>query len=351
MSFIFDIFTQGSPDGTLGSTLAGIVENIPHTPSRIQELSLFTPDFLMGTGVDFDVEDMVLALVDPVARSASASQVAADPRAMVHFKASSFKRSARITEAEIRDLRKLGSAQFEAAKSAMARKLRKPVLEARAFREFQQLGAIKGIITDSAGNPISDIYTKMGKTKPEDTYLDLDNLVGDGDFNTLCSQIVDKIADELGEGNFDHVHCWLTSAQMQKIANLAECRETYRYQQGQAFLQARKGYGTVFTYGGVTFETYRGKFGGVDFLAADELVFFPVGAGNFYAGYAPSTRIVDPITGAEAEEGLLGSVEFYLPFIDPRGEFEEVEVQTHPVYVNLKPLSTIIARAGADPTP
>ncbi len=354
-SFIIDLFTQGSPDGTYGTTLQGVVESIPHTPNRITRMGLHTPDFLNGTGVDFDVTDMTLSLIDPVARDIANNDpslfVSSDPSNLVHFKTYSFKRSARVTETEIRDIRKMGEAAFETAKNVLARKLRKPVLEVRAAREWQMLGSIRGQIVNTAGTVTTDMFAKLGKTKPDTKYWNLDGLAGDGDFNTLCTEAVDEIQDELGADSFDHVHALVTSAGMTKIANLPECREAFRFQQGQSFLQAKKGYGTTFEYGGITFETYRGKVGGVDFLDSDEtegeeIVIFPVGASNFYAGYAPATRIVDPFTGAETEEGIIGQPEFYLPFVDPYGEYEEVQLQSHPLYLNLKPRTTIIARTG-----
>ncbi|WHZ36495.1 major capsid protein [Sagittula sp. MA-2] len=344
MSFIFDLFTQESPDGSLGSVLAGVVESIPHTPSRIGGMGLYRADSLLGTTASFDVTDMTLELIDPIGRGDQSSFVDADPYNLVLFKAHSFKRSAKITEEEVRDIRALGEAAFVGAKAAMARKLRKPLLEVRMAREWQMLGGIRGYILDKNGNVISNIFNKLGVEAPAVEEVEDSAFSGDGDFNTFCSEKVDQVADELGADGYDHVHCFVTSARMRWIANLQECREAYRYQQGQTFLQAKKGYGTTFEYGGVTFETYRGKINGVDFVSDDEMVFFPVGADNFYAGYAPSTRIVDPATGAELEEGKIGQPEFYIPFIDPRGEFEEVQVQSHPLILNLKPRTTIVVR-------
>lgn len=345
MSFIFDLFTQANPDGNLGSELQGLVESIPHTPSRITQLGLFRAEFLNGTGIDFDVSQMTLELIDPVARGATSTFVDADPSNLVHFNTYTFKRSARVTEVEIRDIRRMGTAQFESAKNAFKRKLRKPLLEVRTGREWQQLGAIRGLIVNTAGTVTTNIFTKLGQTAPAAMYFDLTATHADGAFNAFCSRVADRVADELaGSTGYTGIHCFVTSEDMIRIGNLPEVRETFRYQQGQSFLQAGKGYGTTFVYGGITFEVYRGTVGAVDFLAETQAVAFPLGADNFLAAYAPSTKIVDPTSGAELEGGVLGQVEFAFPFIDPRGEYEEIEIQSHPLFLNLRPRSTVEIR-------
>lgn len=356
--FIFDIFTQAEPDGSLGATLAGVVEGIPHRPSRVTEMGLYTMDSLLGTVAAFDVTETAIELVQSTERGSAKSFVEADPRNMVHFAATHLSKSAKITEADVRDVRALGSAQFEAAKSALLRKLRKPVNNVRATLEFHRLGGIRNMILDADGNPIpgGNMYAKFGVNggvAPAPKYLDLDNMPATGfPFRDFCGEIVDEMADALGGLGFEHAHCFVTNGDMRKIAALPECERAFERQQDGAKLREGYGYSTVFEYGGVVFETYRGKVGGVDFVSPGEMVFFPVGADNFWQGFAPATRIIDPITGEAFEGGRIGQPEFVLPSQDTtNGEWEAVEIQSNPMTVNLRPLSTIIANTGAAPAP
>lgn len=337
--FIFDIFTQAEPDGTLGATLAGVIEDIPHAPSRIRDLGIFRTGSLLGTVAAYDVTAWGVDLVQTSNRSDDTTYVESDDRNMVDFRAVHLSKSAKITEEDFRDIRALGKAQFEAAKGLLARKARKPVLDVRTTIEWHMLGAIRGLILNANGDVITDMFAKLGQTNRGTRYLDIANLA-DGEFNTICGEIVDTVADSLGGLSFSSVHAFVNNATMRSIANLPECREAFRFQQSSQ-LRENKGYGTVFEYGGITFETYRGKVGGVDFVSEGEIIAFPLGADNFVQDFAPANRI--------GEEYQIGQPEFVIPFEDPRGKFEEVEIQANPLTLNLRPHATVICNIGAEP--
>ena len=343
---IFDLFTQEDPNGDLVSSLEGVVEHIPHKPSRVRDLGLFRYEPLTGTRVDFDVIMNGTGLAPITDRDTATTFVNDVTRKLVDFRAVKISKSAKVTEEDIRDVRAIlqstSSPQiaYETASAALARRVRVAAGYVRNSFEWMELGAIKNMVLDHTGALLANgnMYAKMEVTDPGVTYLDVDTMT-DGEFNTAISAIVDRIADALGDMSFTEVRCFVNSKTMAKIANLTENRESFRRQQDSAFLREKKGYGTTFETSGVTFETYRGKIAGVDFVGDDELVFFPLGADNFYCGLAPATRLRSDI----------GQVEFALPYEDPRGEFAEVEVQSNPVVVNLRPLSTVIAKLGVDP--
>tara|TARA_R110002074_G_scaffold125024_1_gene261875 strand:- start:24473 stop:25522 length:1050 start_codon:yes stop_codon:yes gene_type:complete len=343
---IFDLFTQEDPDGDLVSSLEGVVENIPHKPNRIRQLGLFRYEPLTGTRVDFDVVMNGTGLAPITARDAATTFVDDANRNLVDFRAVKISKSAKIAEEDIRDVRAILQATndpriaYETASAALARRVRIASGFVRNSFELMELSAIRNKLIDHTGAPLGsgDMYVKMGAVDPGTVYLDIDNL-SDGEFNTAISEIVDRIADALGDLAYTSVHCFVNSKTMARIANMPENRESFKRQQESAFLREKKGYGTTFETAGVTFETYRGKIGGVDFVGEGEMIFFPVGADNFYCGLAPATRLRSDV----------GQVEFALPYEDPRGEFSEVEVQSNPVIANLRPLSTVIANIGVDP--
>ncbi len=351
--FVFDILTQESPDGTLGSSLAGIIEGVPYSPSRVAEMGLFQTDSLPSTTVTLETDGLGIDLVANTARSSEKTFVDGTSPKLVHFDAAHLSKSAKITETEIRNIRAAGQLKFQTAKNALLRKVRKPLLDVRATKEFHRLGAIRNIILDSDGvTPIDNMYTRLGLTDPGITYLDFEAMAAMDGFplRDKLGVIVDSIADNLGGIGFDSIYCFVTNDTMRKIAALPECEVAFQRQQDGAALRQNYGYGTVFNYGGVTFEVYRGKVGTVSFVGADELVFFPLGANNFWQMFAPSTRIVDPFTGEPIGEGELGQPEFYLPSADTtNGEWAAVEIQSNPITFNTRPLSTVVASTLADP--
>lgn len=341
MSFVFDLFTQAEPDGSLATTFAGIVESIPHAPSRISEMGLFgTPVSLLTTTATFDVTSWGIDLISDTNRNSGLSYVAADPRSMVDFRAGHITKSAKITEEDIRNIRQLGTAgQLEGAKTALANKLKKPIADNRATREWKRLGAIRGKVLDANGTTVLvNLFDKFGLTERAPMYFDVNGDRNDGDFNDFCAEILDLIADSLGGLSFERGHVFVDSQTMRVIKNLPEVRESLRIHQDGAQTRSGSGYGTVLEYGDLTFEVYRGRVGDKPFVKPGEMVAFPVGASNFYEAYAPADQI--------GEEYQIGQPEFYIPFEDPRGKFEEVEVQSNPLILNLRPLSTVIAYVG-----
>lgn len=341
MPFVFDIFTQNNPDGTLLTEFAGIVEGIPHAPSQIADLGLFgTPISLLTTTATFDRTSWGIDLISDTARNSDPVYVDANPRDMVDFRAGHITKSARITEDDIRNIRQLGAAgQLEGAKTALANKLRKPVTDNRVTREYKRLGAIRGKVVDGNGvTVLVNLFDKFGLDERAPLFFDVNGDRKDGDFNDFCAEVSDTIADALGGLSFTRIHCWVDNLTMRKVKNLPEVRESLRIVQDGAQTRSGSGYGTKLEYGDITFEVYRGRVDGKPFVKPGEMIFFPVGAANFYEAYAPAN-----MTG---EEYQIGQPEFYIPFEDPRGKFEEVEVQSNPLILNLRPLSTVIAFIG-----
>jgi len=126
------------------------------------------------------------------------------------------------------------------------------------------------------------------------------------------------------------------------LMNAPEVREVFR-RQADVPLAAGMAFRS-FEYGGVSFEEYRGAAGATAFVADDEVRFFPMGTrGVFHQLYAPADRVT--------LNNTLGLIEYAIPFADPKDRFREIELQSNPITVCLRPDALIGGFAGAAPAP
>ncbi len=342
---VIDFLTEDTPTGTLAADLIGLIEKIPHAPSRIGDMGLFEVDGLMTTTAKFDKTEYGLELVQTSARGTEATKQASLPRDMVHFEAVRVAKEVKVMADEALNLRRLGTeGDVESVETYLTQKARPTVGSVRATLEFHRVGALKGLVLDANGAVIENLYTKMGVTAPAKIYFDFDNASpAPGAIRKICSNIVRKIAAELGGLPFTGVHAFVGAEFMDKIANHPETRETFLNQAQAAELRGGTAF-TTFTYGGIVFEEYRGLIGATAFVEDVEAAFFPVGvSGLFKQMFAPADRL--------DYAGTLGLAEYALPSIDPKGRFREIEIQANPITVCTRPGVLLSGDAGAEPAP
>ena len=338
---IVDFLSEdGTVSGELIAHLEGVIEKIPHQPSRIQELGLFTSVPLLNTTtVKFDKTEFGLELIQTSTRGTDAPKQAKRTSNTVHFETSRIAKEVDFLADEILNLRRLGETSPEAVDNYLMNKSKPTLGSLRATREWNMLGALKGIVVDADGFVLENLYDKMGTAAPDVIYFDFDNLSAPGAIRTICSNIVRATANKMGGVGFDHVHAFVGPEFMDKMANHPETRETYISQEGAA-LRSGTAF-TTFTYGEIVFEEYRGTIGATKFVKDAEARFFPVGAVDAYqAFFAPADRI--------GYEGL-GAVEYALPFVDPKGRSRSIEYQSNMISVMKRPDVLFEGNAGAKP--
>lgn len=347
MPNVIDFLTQETPDGSLSMYLGGVITNIPHIPSRIGELGLFESAGLMGTNtLAFDQDGYNLTLVPHSDRGTDVTlSTGPDAGDTVYFKADRLEREIRIMSDDVLNLRALGTAgDIQGAEAWVQRRLTPRVQEIRATREWRRLGALRGLVLnhDATATRI-DLYTKLGVSAPAPVYFDLGATSPEpGAIRKACAGVVRRIATALGGLPFSGIHAFVGSEGMDLLQNHPETREVF-LRQAQTPLANGTAY-TTFTYAGITFEEYRGQVGPIQFVADDEFCFFPLGVpGMFQEWFAPGDR--------DFLAGTVGLPEYAFAYVDPKGRFREIAVQSNPVTVCTRPGALIGGFAGADPAP
>ncbi len=155
--------------------------------------------------------------------------------------------------------------------------------------EYLRMGALKGVILDADGSTLYDLYSEFGITAKTVAFC-----AGHGRHRSAAEGARSE-GPHRGQpqGEFmTGILCQCSQLFYDAFTTHAKVKEAFQYDQRNQ--QLGNDYRTGFTFGGVTFEEYRGQAtdssGNVrKFIADDEAHFFPLGTANtFRTFFAPA---------------------------------------------------------------
>lgn len=348
MTGIVDFITQpnlSTPeavDGELISTLGGLIKEIPHVPSRIDELGLFVEQGMLGTKLFLDRQGYEIRLVQSTARGSAVPEGQSPTRSGVHLEAVRLSEAATILADDFLNIRQLGSnGNFENLNSWLAQRMWSPTNSIRATREYHKLGALKGEVKDANGDTITDLYSLFGFTKPTAIEFELDTATTDvrGKFAQA------KRAGMAALGGIANVrwHAFAGDNYFDKLVNHKTVRETWLNTQKANELRDDVTYDSI-KLSGVTIENYQGYIGTDKFVGDDEIIIFPVGAPGLYQQhFAPADRF-------PFNEGL-GLKEYVMPYKKDDGTQVQFIVQSNPVTLCTRPNALLSGVTNTNPAP
>ena len=159
--------------------------------------------------------------------------------------------------------------------------------------EYLRWGALKGEILDADGTSLYNLFTEFAISK-KTVFFDLDN--EESNVQGRCFDITRHIEDNLKGEVMTGVHCFVSSDFMDKLLAHPAVREVYEgHMAAIAILggDPRK----RFTFGGITFEEFRGQatdMNGVTrkFIADGKAIAFPLGTRSTFKTFnAPADFI------------------------------------------------------------
>ena len=287
---LLDIFS-GEAFSTVALTNA--INRIPYKPSRIGAMGLFETKGATSAKVGVEELEKVLSLLPTAARGGIPSVQAAEKRHFRPFVVPHIPLDATVRADEIQGIRAFGSENvLQGVKAVVNGKIASMRQSHEVTLEYHRLGAIKGLLLDADGTSvIYNMFTEFGCVQSvinEGVHNNaFDVTAATPTIKATCMSIKREIEINLGGMPFDHIHCLCDATFFDAITTEAGVLTAYeRWEQGR-FLRddMRKG----FTYGGITFEEYRGGLGTVAFIEAGYGYFFPVGVpGMFTTTFAPA---------------------------------------------------------------
>lgn len=288
METVLDVFSQ---DAFGFVALTDAINKIPFAPSRASTLVDWNEQGVPVTTVEFEQIENVLTLVNPTPRGAPGETRAKPKRTVEVIKIPHYELNGAVNADEVQGVRAFGQGgMMQTAQDKVAEVQAIQAGDLDATLEFQRIGALSGIVLNGDLTTYLNLFTKFNVTPQTEVDFNLDSALDDGALLTTCTQIVRGMARALGGTTFSGVYALCSDTFWDALLSNTERRKTY---QAQNAAQLRDGspWGT-YSYGGITFENYRGGVGaeeGTAFITTNKAYLFPVGVPRlFRTVYAPA---------------------------------------------------------------
>lgn len=322
MIFDSDIFTLQS--------LTAAINEAEYKPRRLGELGLFNEQGVATTSVAIERDGMQLGLVPAKERGAPGTVVNANKRTGITFTAHHLPTTATILADEVQNVRAFGTEdQTQAVQGVVNTRLGTMAARLDVTHEYHRIGAVKGQILDADGTTVlADLYSAFGITqKVVPMALSTDTT----DVQLKCLDVLEHMEAGLGDLFFSGALVLCGKSFWRKLISHKSVRETYMYQQSE---RLRADGRESFSFGGLTFERYRGNVGGVAFVADTEAYAIPMGTDElFITRFAPADYM--------AAVNTLGLPLYSSSELLKHGKGVELEAQSNPIHLCTRPQAVI----------
>jgi len=272
------------------AALTAAINIIPNRFGRIEALGLFPDKPVRTRQILVEEQNGVLNLLPSMPPGSPGTVGRRGKRAMRSFVITHIPHDDVVLPEEVQGIRAFGSeTEMETIASVMARHLQTMRNKHAITLEHLRMGALKGVILDADGSVIYDLFDEFGIT-PTAINFDLGN--ANSNVKKKCADVLRHFEDNLKGEFMTGVHCLCSPEFYDALTDHVKVKDAFAYSQQRAVLidDMRAG----FTFGGVTFEEYRGQATDVNgvtrrFIAAGEAHAFPLGTiDTFSTYYAPA---------------------------------------------------------------
>ncbi len=272
------------------SSLTAAINIIPNRFGRIEALRIFPDKPVRTRQVMVEEQNGVLNLLPTMPVGAPGTVGTRAKRSLRSFVVPHIPHDDVVLPEEVQGIRAFGSeTEMETIASVMARHLQTMRNKHAITLENLRMGALKGVILDADGSVIYNLFDEFGIT-PAVINFDLAN--ASANIKRACANVLRHFEDNLKGEFMTAVHCLCSPEFFDALTEHPKVKDAFAYSQQRAVLidDMRAG----FTFGGVTFEEYRGQatdMNGVTrrFIAAGEAHAFPLGTvDTFSTYYAPA---------------------------------------------------------------
>ena len=270
------------------AALSAAINKLPYMPTKVGDLGIFDEKGIPTTYVGIDVRQGRLWLVPNLSRNNDPVGTKRDTRNRKIFETLHLPVSGEILPVDLQNLQPFGEDPMGLLANPQAQVINDKLQELKnaleITREWQRIGAIRGIILDADGSTIYNLYDEFGITQ---------NTVAIA-FTTATTDVRSKILSAVRNGETKSGGAIVTGWKafcdpnfFDALTSHATVKAAYaNWQVAQDRLggDMRKG----FTYAGVEFIELNLTVSGQAFIPANTASFFPVGMGVFQIVSAPA---------------------------------------------------------------
>lgn len=278
--------------------LTSAINEVAYVPSRIQELGLFSADYLDVTVLAIEQDKDILAIIPPTPRGGPGTTIEKNAPLVRSLTIPHFEIKDGVKADEVQNKRAFGTEnQLRTVMSAVAKRQRIHVNSFALTEEVARLGAIKGEIVyqgvDGKPGPKLDLFAEFGVTKPEAIALGI-AAATDGALRKICADITRKMIEALGGLPFTGIRAFCGDNVFDGMIGSKEVRDTYKgWSEAQilrdSYIGPNKSTFGSFLFGGILWENYRGATNSPTAIDKDSFHAFPEGVPElFKTAYAPA---------------------------------------------------------------
>ncbi len=270
--------------------LTAAINRVPNNYGRLEQLGLMPTEGVRTRTILIEEMSGVLNLLPTMPVGAPASLGTQGKRKVRSFVIPHIPHDDVVLPEEVQGLRAFGSENdLEALSNLIARKLQNMRAKHAITLEHLRMGALKGVILDSDGSTLYDLYSEFGITAKSVSFALSTNTT---EVLTKVLEVKRHIEDNLRGEFMSGIMCLSSQGFFDALTTHPKVKEAYsRWQNGQLLFTDNR---TNFSFGGITFEEYRGQATDIagtvrKFIADDEAHFFPLGtASTFRTFFAPA---------------------------------------------------------------
>lgn len=267
------------------ATMTSAVNLIPNQYGRVRQLGLFQAEPVRTRTIIVENVNGVLTLLQSQSPGSPAPRKLHGKAKMRSFIIPHIPYDDRIMPSDLQGRRDPGTADPKTLQVEMMKRLTEMRAAHAITEEHLMMGAVKGIILDADGSTLYNLNTEFGITpKTVDFSLDVDAT----DVSSKCREVVRHIEDNLYGDVMMGVRCLCDATFFDALISHPNV-EKFFINHAQAIelagsgVDPRKG----FTFGGITFEEYRGK--ATDPATGNLRAFITAGYAHFFAVGTQST--------------------------------------------------------------
>ncbi len=325
------ILDLANNDMFAAATLTAAVNTLPYVPQRIGQMDIFEEDGVSTTAIAVEELDGTLDLIPTAPRGAPPLQNQKQKRNARFLTIPHLPLQDVIKPGEIQNVRAFGGGdRLEALQSLILRRSGRMMSAHDATLEHLRMGALQGIILDADGvSVIYNLFTEFGVAQQ---LVDFDLGNPNSDIEGHCEQIAANIETTLGAAVYTQIHVFCGQTWWRRFISHPKVVQAFQYYQQAGRLSPLSNDLRYqgFQFGGIVFEVYRGKVGGVPFIADSEAHAFPVGVPNLYLTRFAPAEYFDTVNTP-------GLPRYLRQFMHPKMDGLDLDSESNPLSLCTRP--------------
>lgn len=265
------------------ATMLKSMSVMPKVPTYLESLGIYSTETSTTPTVGIEYSGGMLGIVKTYARGSGDGDVVVGPkRRMKYFNIPHLPQLFTLTTDDIGNIAAFDkAAQKVTLQTLQAERMEQVQANYAATREYHQMGALKGLILDSDGTPIYNLFTEFGVIQEE---FDFDPLADEGDpegLRAVLPLIQRYLVKQAGNTPVGQLVLLMGNTVFDQFVNSPAVLEATRRQNGSAFHRESPFY-TEYSIYGVRIVNYQGYIGDNSFIGDEETIVIPQGVRGLF---------------------------------------------------------------------